>query len=95
MIIELVNHDVAVRKIINMFNNIDLNPSVINEMYQRGLFRKMVETFSSNMEDLDSLLSTWIRLAGKICINRSIQEKFLKENIHKVLLKRGNEFQSM
>jgi hypothetical protein len=52
MLIEIINRDkeADVALILEYFIKIDLTPQIINEIYQRGSFNKLVLTFSAPME---------------------------------------------
>lgn len=44
---------------------------IINEIYQRGLFNKLITALSTSLElEKDrKIVNLWIKLAGKVCIN--------------------------
>lgn len=77
MLIEVINRekDASVVVILEYFIKLELTPEIINEIYQRGSFNKLVQTFSLPLDTDHSrkILSLWIKLAGKVCINQSIQ----------------------
>lgn len=85
MVLELVNRDLSPGPVIDYLIRIDLNAHLINEIYQRGLFNKLVEALSSEARDEKerALLNLWIKLAGKVCISRAIQDRFRGKDLHR------------
>jgi hypothetical protein len=56
---------------------------IINEIYQRGLFNKLVAAFTApHSQQVREEINLWIRLAGKVCVNASIQERFRSKELH-------------
>ena len=84
MVLELINRNLSPDLVIDYLIRIDLSASLINEIYQRGLFNKLVEALSlapKNSQER-SLLNLWVRLAGKVCISKPIQERFKSKELH-------------
>lgn len=78
MVLELINRNLSADLVVDYLIRIDLSATLINEIYQRGLFNKLVEVVSQPPKDAKdrALLNLWIRLAGKVCISKPIQERF-------------------
>ena len=75
MIVELINRNVFPDIVIDYLNIIDLTSHYINEIYQRDLFNKLMIAVAkepANQQER-ALLNLWVKLAGKVCINHSIQ----------------------
>ena len=88
MFIELLKAGINTEDVPKFFCKIDLNKHLIFEIYQRGLLDKFAEVFGSQEFPSTIILNLWIKLAGKICTNSAIQEKYLEKNIHKLVWKK-------
>jgi len=75
MTVELINRNICTDLVIDYLNRIDLTSQYINEIYQRDLFNKLMIAVAKepNNPQERALLNLWIKLAGKVCINHSIQ----------------------
>lgn len=75
MIVELVNRNIHPDLVIDYLNRIDLTSQFINEIYQRDLFNKLMIVVAKEPTNQHerTLLNLWVKLAGKVCINQSIQ----------------------
>ncbi len=51
------------------------------------MLNRLVQVFQlANQSNKATLyLNLWIKLAGKMCINQSIQDKYFEKNIHKLI----------
>ena len=84
MVLELINRNISPDLVIDYLIRIDLTPTLINQIYQRGLFNKLVEVVNTPLKNAQdrSLLNLWVRLAGKVCISKPIQERFRSKQLH-------------
>jgi len=75
MVVELVNRNIHTDLVIDYLNRIDLTLQYINEIYQRDLLNKLMVVVAKEPTNQHerTLLNLWVKLAGKVCINQSIQ----------------------